>query len=100
MDTLATILGWLLWVFTAFIAATWTFGVVTYMRRPTGVTYGSIFMAMLAWMLTLVFVFSSLNKLHLLWLIPVCWFGSVWLHMSIAMRPRKHETEAERKDQT
>ncbi len=100
MDTLATILGWLLWVFTAFIAVTWTVGVVRYMRTPAGVSYGSIFQAMLAWMLILTFVFSSLNKLHLLWLIPVCWFGSLVLQMSIAMRYRKHETEAERQDQT
>jgi len=71
-----------LWAIVLYVAATWTYGVLVYMRRPAGVSYGSIFQAAFAWILAVLFFFTEWNKLHLLWLAPLAWIGSLLLQGS------------------
>lgn len=80
------IFGWLLWAFVLYIAVTWSYGVVAYLRRYGGVTYASIFQAMFAWIVAVVFLVFDWNKLHLIWLIPLVWVASLLLQDVAAAR--------------
>ena len=66
-----TILGWIAWSVTAYIAITFPLGVIVYSRAGRGVQGATIVQSIFALTLAVVFILSSYSKLHLFWLMPL-----------------------------
>lgn len=67
------IVGWLVWTVQAFIAVSWTFGIVYFLQSGKGVTYATMCQTACFWLILFVCLFTKINKLHILWVAPVSW---------------------------
>lgn len=76
--------GWLLWTFTSVFALSGLFSIMEAARTRGSVTHMGLFQFASMLALAIVFVATDWNKLHLAWLIPVCWIASfTWFGMTI-----------------
>jgi len=63
--------GWAAWTIVAVLAVTWTYGCRRSATKGNGVNLGVGASTLGWWVLTIVFLVTSLNKLHLAWLAPL-----------------------------
>ncbi len=71
-----TLVGWAAWVLVAALAVSWTYGCRTYARHGLSFSWMEAVQAFLLSAITVVFLLTPLNKLHILWLVPLVLFGS------------------------
>lgn len=76
MSSLFLTIGWIVWACAAFTAITFIFW--SRRKAQTGQTYTwpTAIFGLSVWMLAIIFLFTSWDKLHLLWLLPTAFVGS------------------------
>ena len=70
------IIGWILWLFVAFLAVTFAFGTRQYAKVGAPFQNATAVQTLFWWLLAVGFLVSDWNKLHLLWSIPVAFLAS------------------------
>lgn len=73
------IIGWVAWTFSAYLALTWAYSCRRMVRSGQSFQWATAVQTFFCWVIAVVFLFSSLNKLHILWLLPVLFFGAQFL---------------------
>lgn len=82
MNIALLIIGWMAWAFSAYLALSFAYGCRKTVRSksfyyplllPTAVQ------TLFWWVIAIVFLFTPFNKLHILWLLPVLFFGAQFL---------------------
>lgn len=76
------IIGWTAWLFTAFLALSLTWGCRTANRKGLGFQQATAVQTLFWWVVALIFLFTPLNKLHILWLLPVLFCLASFLTMT------------------
>lgn len=70
------LIGWVLWLLLLLLALSWLRGVRRYVSKGESVSYYTIIQTTFLWVILLTFLFASLNKLHILWVTPLAFFGT------------------------
>lgn len=70
--------GWGLWILLLIQTVTWFLGCRFYLETRGGVTPISLTQSLFLSILTIVFLLSEINKMHIIWLAPIMWI-SVYL---------------------
>jgi tetratricopeptide (TPR) repeat protein len=76
IEILLTILGWLAWCVAAYLAITFVYGNRLYAKSGIPLNYITCVQTFLWWGIALTFLFSNLSKLHIIWLVPISYFGA------------------------
>lgn len=71
--------GWLLWGVTAYLAVSFAYGSRKYVRTGRGFHWATAVQTLFWWTLVVVFAFAPTSRLHLLWLLPLCYVGARFL---------------------
>jgi len=77
-----SVLGWIIWIIIFLLALSWTFGVRKYVSKGSGIPHATAVQLFFLWAIALVFRFFSFNKLHILWVAPLCFFASIYLTLA------------------
>lgn len=67
---MASFVGWIIWGALVFFAASWTFGIFHYLKIKRKITKATILQTASFWVIAIVFLLNSWNKLHILWFAP------------------------------
>ena len=67
--------GWGLWILLLIQAITWFLGCRFYLKTRGGVTPMSLTQSLFFSILTIVFLLSEINKMHIIWLTPTVWMS-------------------------
>jgi hypothetical protein len=76
------VLGWIIWTIIFLLALSWTFGVRKYVSKGSAIPHVTVVQLFFLWAIALVFRFFSFNKLHILWVAPICFFTSIYLTLA------------------
>src|SRR3989337_3188578 len=95
---MVSFIGWIIWGTLVFFAINWTFGVIYYLKTKKKVTKATILQTVSFWIIAIVFLLTSWNKLHLIWLVPLiylaerilspCLFSSIPIKFCILKGPQ------------
>ena len=69
-----SIIGWIAWGAAAFMALSFANGCRSYTAAGQGFQWATGIQTFFWWVITVVFLVTSLNKLHIIWLLPVAFF--------------------------
>ena len=76
------VLGWFAWCFSSYMAISNFIGCRMYVNSGRSFTWATAIQTLFWWVIAIVFLFASINKLHILWLIPVSFFSAQFLSLS------------------
>ncbi|MDP3024504.1 MAG: hypothetical protein Q8O10_03115 [candidate division Zixibacteria bacterium] len=79
MKIVLSIIGWAAWVFCAYMALTVAYNCRRLVRNGQSFQWATAIQSFFFWIIAIVFIFAPLNKLHILWLLPICFFGTGYL---------------------
>ncbi|MFA5027483.1 MAG: hypothetical protein WC713_06365, partial [Candidatus Methylomirabilota bacterium] len=74
-----SVLGWIVWGVVAFLAVTFACGCRRNTAAGQGFAWASGVMTLFWWLIAIVFLVTPLNKLHIIWLIPLGFFGASFI---------------------
>lgn len=67
------VLGWILLLVASFIALSLTYGAVKKIKSKESVMKATFYQGIFLWIVVIFMIFTpSVSKLHLLWIVPVC----------------------------
>lgn len=67
------ILGWILLVIAAFIALSLTYGAVRKLKSKESVMKATLYQGIFLWLVVIfLLLVPSVSKLHLIWIVPIC----------------------------
>lgn len=67
------VLGWILLVVAAFIALSLTYGAARKLRSKQSVMKATLYQGVFLWIVVIFLIFvPSVSKLHLVWIVPLC----------------------------
>ena len=73
------IIGWIAWVFTVYLALSFAYGCRKWARQGYSFQWATAVQTFFWWVITIVFLLAPLNKLHILWLLPVLYFAAQYI---------------------
>lgn len=73
------IIGWLIWSIIAFLAISFAFGCRTYAKTGEAFQWTTGVQTFFFWLIAILFLIFDWNKLHILWVTPVAFFGAQFL---------------------
>ena len=79
MKIFLSIVEWLAWSFVAFLALSLSIFCRTIVSQGKSFQWATAVQTFFWWITAIVFLFTPLNKLHILWLLPVLFFGARFL---------------------
>ena len=79
MDIALSIIGWVTWAFSAYLALSFAYGCRRTVRSGRSFQWATAVQTFFWWVIAVVFLFAPFNKLHILWLLPVLFFGAQFL---------------------
>jgi hypothetical protein len=74
-----SIIGWVAWTFSAYLALTFVYGCRKTVRSGKSFQWATAVQTFFWWVIAVVFLFIPLNKLHILWLLPILLFSAQFL---------------------
>ncbi len=74
MHNVYIVVGWVAWIITAILAGTFTYGIRKSISSGVSFQIATAIQAFSWWVALLIFLFTPLNKLHLLWIVPFLFF--------------------------
>jgi hypothetical protein len=77
-----SILAWTIWAIVAFLAVSWAYGLRAYTKKGQSVPIAMAVQTLFLWVIAVVFLFVSYSKLHILWVIPLCFVLSFYLTLA------------------
>jgi hypothetical protein len=85
MGTAGTVIGWLAWAAVACLAVSFVLGCRKYAAAGVGFPYANAIPTFFFSLITIAFLLSDANKLHILWIAPLSFFLATWLGLLTAM---------------
>jgi len=82
MDIVLSIIGWVAWTFSTYLALSFAYGCRRMIRSGRSFQWATAVQTFFWWVIAVVFLFTPFNKLHILWLLPVLFFGAQFLVLS------------------
>ena len=82
MDIVLSIIGWVAWTFSAYLALSFAYGCRKTVRSRSfyyPLLWPTAVQTFFWWVIAIVFLFTPFNKLHILWLLPALFFGAQFL---------------------
>jgi len=80
--TVMQAIGWVAWGGVVFLALSFTYGLRRSIRRGAGFTWATAMQALFFTVLSIAFFVATLSKLHLFWLAPLVFLGSIYVCVS------------------
>lgn len=80
--TIWGIIGWIAWIFVAYIAVTFAYGCRVYAASGEGFQWVTAIQTFFAWCITIAFLVGPWSKLHILWLLPVGYLSAPYLALA------------------
>lgn len=72
-------LGWVVWAIAVLLAASWAYGLRAYARAGKHFTTATAVQTLFLWVISIGFLISDYNKLHILWLGPVSFVAAQFI---------------------
>ena len=86
MDIALSIIGWVTWAFSVFLAFSFAYGCRMTVRSGQSFQWATAVQTFFWWVIAVVFLFAPFNKLHILWLLPTLFFSAQFLvHLRIPL---------------
>lgn len=79
LQIILVVVGWALWAVCLWFAFDHALGVIKYTKEKEPFQQGTSITSFLLMLACVVFIFSSLNKLNLIWIIPLSMFTPVYI---------------------
>lgn len=76
MTIALSVLGWIAWAAVAYLAVTFAYGCRRYAAAGQGFQWATAIQTFFWWLISIVFLVTPLNKLHIIWLLPVGFFSA------------------------
>lgn len=73
---MSEIVGWIIWVFDAYLALAFAYGCRRYATRDVGFQLATGVQTLFWWVIAIVFLLTPWNKLHIIWLLPLGFFSA------------------------
>jgi len=70
------IIGWTIWGVTAFLAISFAFGCRRYAKSGQEFQWTTGVQTFFWWIIATLFLIFDWNKLHILWIAPICFFSA------------------------
>ena len=71
-----SVIGWIAWAVVACLALTFAYGCRRYMAAGRNFQWTTGIQTFFWWLIAVVFLIAPLNKLHIIWLVPLGWWGA------------------------
>lgn len=72
-----SVADWLVWAIDIFLAASWTYGIRLATRQGESVSIPTAIQTLFFWIIAIVFFLTDHSKLHILWVVPLCFLTSL-----------------------
>lgn len=79
MTIALSVIGWIAWAVVAYLAVTFAYGCRRYAATGQGFQWATAVQTFFWWLISVVFLLTSLNKLHIIWLLPVGFFSAQFI---------------------
>jgi len=79
MDIVLSIIGWVAWTFSVYLALSFAYGCRRTVRSGQSFQWATAVQTFFWWVIAVVFLFTPFNKLHILWLLPTLFFSAQFL---------------------
>lgn len=76
------VFGWIAWAAVVFLAVSWTIGCRTKARSSEGFSWAAGIQTLSFYVMSILFLVSDWNKLHMFWLIPAVISGAPFIALS------------------
>ncbi|MDW8356228.1 MAG: hypothetical protein RMK57_17045, partial [Bryobacterales bacterium] len=65
------VIGWIAWATVVYVALSFAYGCRQYIASGQGFTWTTGVLTLFWWVIALFFLVTDVNKLHIIWLVPV-----------------------------
>jgi len=79
MDLALIIIGWIGWLFCVYLAASFAWGCRSNAKHGMSFHWATAIQTFFWWLIAIVFLLMPVNKLHILWLLPLAFYGARYL---------------------
>jgi hypothetical protein len=76
---MSSVIGWIAWAVAAYMVLTFAYGCRTYVAAGRGFQWATGVQTFFCWIIAVVFLVAPLNKLHIIWLLPLGFFSAPFM---------------------
>jgi hypothetical protein len=77
-----SVIGWIAWLVVAYLALTFAYGCRKYAAAGQGFQWVTGVQTFFWWVIAVVFLVTPLNKLHIIWLVPLGFFSAQFIALA------------------
>ena len=77
-----SVIGWIAWAVVAFLALTFAYGCRRYTAAGQGFQWATGIQTLFWLVISVVFLLTPLNKLHIIWLLPLGFFSAQFIALA------------------
>ena len=74
-----SVIGWILWGLVVYFAVSYAYGCRRYVASGQGFHLATGVQAFFWWLIAVVFLITRLNKLHIIWIVPLGFYGAHYI---------------------